>query len=75
MTMGVWVGFDEKVTLGDKETGGRVALPIWFETMQEIYKDKPVESFHAADVPVVSSSAAGRVPETDAATAAKEVQQ
>jgi penicillin-binding protein 1A len=75
MTMGVWVGFDEKVTLGDKETGGRVALPIWFETMQEIYKDKPVESFHAADVPVVSSSVTGRAPETEAAAAAKEVQQ
>jgi penicillin-binding protein 1A len=38
--MGVWVGFDEKVTLGDKETGGRVALPIWFEAMQRIYKDR-----------------------------------
>ena len=23
LVMGVWVGFDEKVTLGDKETGGR----------------------------------------------------
>ena len=75
LTMGVWVGFDEKVTLGDKETGGKVALPIWLEAMQEIYKDKPVESFQAAEVPVVSSTPSGRVPDSEAATAAKEVQQ
>jgi penicillin-binding protein 1A len=31
LTTGVWVGFDEKVTLGDKETGARAALPIWME--------------------------------------------
>jgi membrane carboxypeptidase/penicillin-binding protein len=43
LAMGVWVGFDEKVTLGDKETGGRVALPIWFDAMQRIYKDRKVE--------------------------------
>jgi penicillin-binding protein 1A len=75
LTMGVWVGFDEKVTLGDKETGGRVALPIWLEVMQEVYKDKPVESFQAADIPVVSSAPAGRVANAEVATAAKEVQQ
>jgi penicillin-binding protein 1A len=45
LTMGVWVGFDEKVTLGDKETGGRDALPIWLEAMQQIYKDRKVEAF------------------------------
>jgi penicillin-binding protein 1A len=31
---GVWVGHDEKQVLGDKETGGRAALPIWMEYMQ-----------------------------------------
>lgn len=34
VTCGVWVGFDEKKTLGDKETGGRAALPIWMEVMK-----------------------------------------
>jgi penicillin-binding protein 1A len=29
ITCGVWVGFDEKRTLGNKETGARAALPIW----------------------------------------------
>jgi penicillin-binding protein 1A len=29
ITCGVWVGFDAKNTLGNKETGARLALPIW----------------------------------------------
>jgi penicillin-binding protein 1A len=45
LVVGVWVGFDEKITLGDKETGGKAALPIWLEMMQQVYKDKPVEQF------------------------------
>jgi penicillin-binding protein 1A len=45
LAAGAWIGFDEKVTLGDKETGGKAALPIWLEFMREVYKDKPVEQF------------------------------
>jgi penicillin-binding protein 1A len=48
MAAGAWIGFDEKVTLGDKETGGRAALPIWLDFMKEVYKDKPVEQFETA---------------------------
>jgi len=33
MTCGVWVGFDEKKTLGAKETGAHAALPIWMNFM------------------------------------------
>jgi penicillin-binding protein 1A len=33
MTCGVWVGFDEKKTLGNKETGALAALPIWISFM------------------------------------------
>ena len=31
ITVGVWVGYDEKKTLGDAEEGARVALPIWID--------------------------------------------
>jgi penicillin-binding protein 1A len=55
LTMGVWVGFDAKVSLGEKETGGRVALPIWFDTMQQILKDQKVETFQPPDSPATSS--------------------
>jgi penicillin-binding protein 1A len=74
LTMGVWVGFDEKVTLGDKETGGRVALPIWFDTMQQIYKNRPVESFQGGDAPVISSAPDVAAPNVEVASAAKGVQ-
>lgn len=33
-TMGVWVGFDVKKTLGRDMTGTQAALPIWIETMK-----------------------------------------
>jgi penicillin-binding protein 1A len=34
VTVGVWVGYDEKVTLGYDEQGARVALPIWIDFMR-----------------------------------------
>jgi len=33
LTAGVWVGYDEKKTLGAKETGAHAALPIWMDYM------------------------------------------
>ncbi|MGB9074597.1 MAG: PBP1A family penicillin-binding protein [Terriglobales bacterium] len=33
LTCGVWIGFDEKKSLGEKETGARAALPIWMQFM------------------------------------------
>jgi penicillin-binding protein 1A len=33
LTCGVWVGYDEKKSLGEKETGARAALPIWMQFM------------------------------------------
>tara|TARA_B100001245_G_C22564132_1_gene281320 strand:- start:206 stop:520 length:315 start_codon:yes stop_codon:yes gene_type:complete len=34
ITVGVWVGYDEKKTLGDGEEGARVALPIWTDFLR-----------------------------------------
>ncbi|UCE30009.1 MAG: penicillin-binding protein 1A [Burkholderiales bacterium] len=31
-----WVGFDQPRKLGNRETGGRLALPIWMDYMQEV---------------------------------------
>ncbi len=33
-TTGVWIGYDEKKTLGPKESGARAALPIWMDFMK-----------------------------------------
>jgi penicillin-binding protein 1A len=45
LTCGVYVGLDDHQTLGDKEEGARVALPIWMQFMGEVLKDRPVEDF------------------------------
>jgi penicillin-binding protein 1A len=46
MTCGVWIGFDEKRSLGNKETGARAALPVWIDFMTAaIAKDKPAHEF------------------------------
>jgi len=47
MTCGVWVGFDEKKTLGNKETGAVAALPIWMDFMKVALQGKDNEDFIA----------------------------
>ena len=34
LTVGVWVGHDEKRSIGDGETGSAAALPIWMEVIR-----------------------------------------
>lgn len=41
----VWVGFDEKISMGKDMTGSRVAGPIWTDFMSEVFKDKPIREF------------------------------
>ena len=48
LTAAVWIGFDGKKTLGEKQSGAVVALPIWIECMRAILKDKPVGQFQTA---------------------------
>ena len=38
-----WIGFDQPKNLGNRETGGGVALPIWIGYMQTALKDQPIE--------------------------------
>ncbi len=38
-TCGVWMGFDEKKNLGENETGGHAALPIWMDFMRTVIAD------------------------------------
>ncbi|MEW5975367.1 MAG: PBP1A family penicillin-binding protein [Acidobacteriota bacterium] len=48
LTCGVWVGYDQKKSLGKGEVGARVALPIWIDFMREALKEEPVEEFASA---------------------------
>jgi penicillin-binding protein 1A len=38
-----WVGFDKPQPLGEQETGGRAALPMWIEFMREALRGLPVK--------------------------------
>jgi penicillin-binding protein 1A len=38
-----WIGFDQPKNLGNKETGGGLALPIWIGYMAKALKNLPIE--------------------------------
>ena len=42
---GVWVGFDDKVTMGRKKTGAVMALPVWADFMGKITDSDTDEPF------------------------------
>jgi penicillin-binding protein 1A len=41
----VWIGYDTPRKLGDRETGGGLALPVWIEYMQHALRNVPVEEY------------------------------
>jgi penicillin-binding protein 1A len=45
VTCGVWVGYDSRESLGEKETGARAALPIWMNVMRVAIAGKDDEQF------------------------------
>jgi len=72
ITSGVWLGYDEKKTLGAKETGARAALPIWMSFMKSALQGKDPGQFQP---PPISDSplAAPRLDTPDSAPAEDEV--
>jgi penicillin-binding protein 1A len=56
VTCGVWTGYDNRESLGDKETGARVALPIWMDFMRAAIAGRNDEAF-PGDMKPVSSQA------------------
>ena len=71
MTAGVWVGYDEKKSLGAKETGARTALPIWMQFMTTALAGKDPGQFQPPpDLP--PSSSAQKVDTSDLAPAGDE---
>ncbi len=51
VTCGTWIGFDNRQSLGEKETGARAALPIWMDFMKVAIADKPNEVFAHPNAP------------------------
>jgi penicillin-binding protein 1A len=44
-----WMGFDTPHSLGDHETGGGAALPIWMSYMAKVLKDVPEATYTMPD--------------------------
>ncbi len=59
VTCGVWVGYDSRETLGDKETGARAALPIWMTFMKAAIAGKDDETFPGAEASGPEDAGAG----------------
>ncbi|MGH9513939.1 MAG: penicillin-binding protein 1A [Terriglobales bacterium] len=66
ITTGVWVGYDERKTLGPRETGAVAALPIWMDFMQAALAGRDVGSF-AAPPELPPNPVAQKVDTPDAA--------
>lgn len=49
LASGVWIGFDDNRSLGNREAGGRAALPIWVSYMEEALDLLPVIPFSIPD--------------------------
>ena len=62
LTCGVWIGYDEKKSLGDKETGARAALPIWMQFMNVALAGKDPGEFQPA--PAMGNPAVARKVDT-----------
>jgi penicillin-binding protein 1A len=51
VTCGTWIGFDDRQSLGEKETGARAALPMWMDFMRAAIASKPDETFPSEGAP------------------------
>ena len=40
-----WIGYDQPRTLGNQETGGHAALPMWIDYMGKVLKDVPDDPY------------------------------
>ena len=62
----VWVGYDESVSLGEKETGGAIAAPIWHDFMAVAVKNRPNLQFKKPDGVTLATWDSGAGSRTDA---------
>jgi penicillin-binding protein 1A len=63
VTCGVWVGYDSRQSLGNKETGAAAALPIWINFMRAAIAGKDDEQFPGdEDAKPMQQAATGQEP-------------
>ena len=64
ITCGVWVGYDNRQSLGDKESGGHAALPLWIDFMKVAIADRPDERFAGDTRPLPATNVAVKTATT-----------
>ncbi|MGD0734375.1 MAG: PBP1A family penicillin-binding protein [Terracidiphilus sp.] len=62
ITLGVWVGYDSRESLGEKETGAKAALPIWMAVMKQAIIGHDDEQFLGDQPENTSLKAAAPTP-------------
>jgi penicillin-binding protein 1A len=62
ITCGVWVGYDSRQSLGEKESGGHAALPLWIDFMKVAIADHPDEHFPGDIRPLPPTNVASTHP-------------
>ena len=62
----VWIGNDDNTSLGDKESGGTVAAPIWHDFMAVALKSRPVLPFPMPEGMTMAAWDSGYGQRTDA---------
>ena len=67
LTCGVWIGYDEKKSLGEKETGARAALPVWMQFMSVALAGKDAGEFQPAPAALSTDVAQKKVDTPDVA--------
>jgi len=70
LTTGVWIGYDEKKSLGPKETGAHAALPIWMDFMKSALAGKDPGAFQS--LPDMPATPGQKVDTADTAPATEE---
>jgi len=73
MTCGVWIGYDEKKTLGAKESGAHAALPMWMEFMKTALAGKDPGAFPSAPLASPTNLSGLKIDTPDTAPAEDEV--
>jgi penicillin-binding protein 1A len=62
ITCGVWIGYDNRESLGEKETGAVTALPVWITFMKAAIAGKDDEQFPGDEEPSLNDRAAAEPP-------------
>jgi len=73
MTCGVWIGYDEKKSLGAKESGAHAALPMWIDFMKIAMAGKDPGEFQPPPPPASPSPEGLKVDTPDTAPPEEEV--